>query len=80
MLSVNLSSTGVFYFACQVGLSCLLTASPVKKAQACVAITCPLLMLLQVGDHCVEDGQKLTVTVTNATAGALSDLAVLSTV
>ncbi|KAL3155077.1 hypothetical protein ABBQ38_011141 [Trebouxia sp. C0009 RCD-2024] len=49
MLSVNLTSPGVFYFACQVG------------------------------DHCVEDGQKLIVTVTNSTAGTVTDLAVLST-
>ncbi|KAL3141588.1 hypothetical protein ABBQ32_004830 [Trebouxia sp. C0010 RCD-2024] len=50
MLSVNLTTPGVFYFACQVG------------------------------DHCVEDGQKLIVTVTNSTAGTVNDLAVLSTV
>nr|QOL01231.1 putative extracellular protein TR9_039 [Trebouxia lynnae] len=49
ILSVNLTSTGTYYFACQVG------------------------------DHCLEDGQKLVVTVTNATAGTLSGFNVLST-
>ncbi|KAL3155080.1 hypothetical protein ABBQ38_011144 [Trebouxia sp. C0009 RCD-2024] len=57
MLSVRLTSPGVFYFACQVG------------------------------DHCINDGQKQVVTVTNSTAGTsttnstvgtVNDLAVLS--
>ena len=46
-----------------------------------------LLLLLKVGDHCINDGQKQVVTVTNSTAatsttnstvGTVNDLAVLS--
>lgn len=36
-------------------------------------------VLLQVGDHCIEDGQKLVMTVTNATAGTLSGIGMLPT-
>lgn len=71
VLSVNLTSPGIFYFACQVyfasfnlGLYLLVTDKS----------TLHVLMLLKVGDHCIEDGQKLVVSVTNATAGMLSGL------
>lgn len=42
-------------------------------------LTLHVLPLLKVGDHCMEDGQKLVVSVTNATAGTLAALGMVTT-
>lgn len=76
VLSVNLTSPGIFYFACQVNFASFnLFCFPVKEQK----FTLLVLLLLKVGDHCMEDGQKLVVTVTNATAGTLAGIGSVST-
>ena len=74
---MNLTTPGIFYFACQVNLYCFnLYCFPLGEAQNSLHV----LLLLKVGDHCIEDGQKLVVSVTNATAGTLTGLGNVSTV
>ena len=71
MLTVTLTDPGTYYFACQVCPGC---ARNLQQVLVYVrsSFTFKALLLLQVADHCIEDGQKLVVTVTNSTAGTLN--------
>ena len=68
---------------CLSGLPLLFSTSESQQVSflflACGSQSSQDLLLLQVGDHCLEDGQKIVVTVTNATAGTLSGFSVLPT-
>ena len=70
MLTVTLTDPGTYYFACQVSLCCACSLQPVL-VYVQSSFTIKASLLLQVGDHCIEDGQKLVVTVTNSTAGTV---------
>ena len=71
---MNLTSPGIFYFACQVGFASTSFVFLLVRHKTSLHV-----LLLKVGDHCIEDGQKLVVSVTNATAGTLTGLGSVST-
>ena len=79
ILSVNLTSTGTYYFACQVCLQFSTSHQVPFVLFTFERQSSQHILFVKVGDHCLEDGQKLVVTVTNATAGTLSGFNVLST-
>ena len=76
VLSMNLTTPGIFYFACQVSF-CL--SQHVPSLTGVAQIHAAKSVLLKVGDHCVEDGQKLVVSVTDSTPGALTGLGMVTT-
>lgn len=76
VLSMNLTTPGIFYFACQVSCySSQHVPGLVDAAQTHAAKS----VLLKVGDHCIADGQKLVVSVTDSTPGTLTGLGMVTT-